>query len=134
MGTFETGEGSWADGQCEGIWSFLRLKVTMVAHFLHLFFSKKNTAIFQCHLSFHILRSLQPQQKLGKLKALCLMGHQTNTYCCSVVSYDVVSPASSTRAEGWHHETQTQCSNHQCTLVTWLHACYHVPVAKYNLS
>ena len=70
MGTF----GDWgrAAGQmvnARGSGSFLRLKVTMVAHFLHLFISKKNTAIFQCHLSFHILRSLQPQQKLlGKLK------------------------------------------------------------------
>ena len=141
MGTF--GDRGRAAGQRvtgRGSGSFLRLKVTVVALFLHFEYSYipiKNTAIFQCYLSFHILRSLQPQQKLlGKLKEFTVWWDNSRPILTAVrvVPYDVVSPAPVPEQKGGITRPRHNVAVPTNVRLRPGQARHHVPVAEYNLS
>ena len=134
------GKGSWADGQCEGIWEFPQAEgyngCSLFTLWIQLY-SKKNTAIFQCHLSFHILRSLQPQQKLlGKLMEFTVWWDNSRPILTAVrvVPYDVVSPAPVPEQKGGIARPRHNVAVPTNVRLRPGQARHHVPVAKYNLS
>ena len=123
-----------------GSGSFLRLKVTVVALFLHSEYSYipiKNTAIFQCFLSFRILKSLQSQQKLlGELKEFTVWwdGCGPILTAVGVVPYDVVSAAPVPEQQGGIARPRHDVAVPADVRLRPGQARHHIPVAKYNLS